>query len=45
VSLAWQAFYQLPPQKVADDILNDLIPLLDNNNKPHNKETAYDPGR
>lgn len=36
VSLAWQAFYQLPPHKVADGILDALIHLLDNNNKPHN---------
>ncbi|MGZ8185463.1 MAG: glycoside hydrolase family 15 protein [Methylobacter sp.] len=43
-SLAWQAFYQLPPHKVADGILAALIHLLDNN-KPQNKETAYDSGR
>lgn len=30
VSLAWQAFYQLPPHKVANDILDALIHLLNN---------------
>ncbi|MEI6334945.1 MAG: glycoside hydrolase family 15 protein [Methylococcaceae bacterium] len=30
-SLAWQAFYQLPPHKVANDILDALIHLLDPN--------------
>ncbi|MGZ8163791.1 MAG: glycoside hydrolase family 15 protein, partial [Methylobacter sp.] len=44
VSLAWQAFYQLPPDKVADGIFDALIYLLDNN-KPHNKEMANDSGR
>ena len=30
-SLAWQAFYQLPPHKVANGILDALIYLLDPN--------------
>ncbi|MGZ5000156.1 MAG: glycoside hydrolase family 15 protein [Methylomonas sp.] len=31
-SLAWQAFYQLPPHAVANGILDALIYLLNNNN-------------
>lgn len=31
VSLAWQAFYQLPPHKVANSILDALNHLLNNN--------------
>lgn len=31
VSLAWQAFYRLPPHKVANGILDALIHLLNNN--------------
>jgi len=31
VSLAWQAFYQLPPHNVANGILDALIHLLNNN--------------
>jgi len=31
VSSAWQAFYQLPPHKVANGILDALIYLLENN--------------
>lgn len=31
VSLAWQAFYRLPPHKVANSILDALIHLLNNN--------------
>lgn len=31
VSFAWQAFYQLPPHKVANAMLDALIHLLDNN--------------
>ncbi|MDD2658210.1 MAG: glycoside hydrolase family 15 protein [Methylococcales bacterium] len=31
VSLAWQAFYQLPPHKLANNILDALIYLLNNN--------------
>jgi phosphorylase kinase alpha/beta subunit len=34
VSLAGQAFYQLPPHVVANGILDDLIYLLINNNEP-----------
>lgn len=34
VSLAWQAFYQLPPHVVANGILDALIYLLNNNNEP-----------
>ncbi|MCX7107917.1 MAG: glycoside hydrolase family 15 protein [Methylococcales bacterium] len=30
VSMAWQAFYRLPPHKVANGILDALIHLLDN---------------
>jgi phosphorylase kinase alpha/beta subunit len=30
VSMAWQAFYRLPPNKVANGILDALIHLLDN---------------
>jgi phosphorylase kinase alpha/beta subunit len=30
VTLAWQAFYRLPPHKVANGILDALIHLLDN---------------
>lgn len=33
VSLAWQAFYQLPPHAVANGILDALIHLLNNNNQ------------
>ncbi len=32
VSLAWQAFYQLPPHAVANAILDALIHLLNNAN-------------
>ncbi|MGZ8136648.1 MAG: glycoside hydrolase family 15 protein [Methylococcaceae bacterium] len=32
-SLAWQAFYQLPPHKVANAILDALIHLLNHNNE------------
>ena len=31
VSMAWQAFYQLPPHSVANSILDALIHLLNNN--------------
>jgi phosphorylase kinase alpha/beta subunit len=34
VSMAWQAFYQLPPHAVANGILDALIYLLDNNSAP-----------
>ncbi|CAA9890821.1 Phosphorylase kinase alphabeta [Candidatus Methylobacter favarea] len=43
-ALAWQAFYHLPPYNVAAAILDALLHLLDNN-KPQNKEIAYDSGR
>ncbi|CCE22395.1 glycoside hydrolase family 15 protein [Methylotuvimicrobium alcaliphilum] len=33
VSLAWQAFYQLPPHQVANGMLDALIYLLENNNQ------------
>jgi phosphorylase kinase alpha/beta subunit len=33
VSLAWQAFYQLPPHQVANGILDALIHLLEINNR------------
>ncbi|MFA5983343.1 MAG: glycoside hydrolase family 15 protein [Methylococcaceae bacterium] len=32
VSLAWQAFYQLPPNAIANAILDALVFLLDNHN-------------
>lgn len=32
VSLAWQAFYQLPPHQVANGMVDALIYLLENNN-------------
>lgn len=34
VSLAWQAFYQLPPHAVANGILDALIYLLNNHKEP-----------
>ncbi|MDO9107238.1 MAG: glycoside hydrolase family 15 protein [Methylovulum sp.] len=47
VSIAWQAFYQLPPHRVANGILDALIYLLDNNNNKNdiNKEAEYDTSR
>lgn len=38
VSIAWQAFYQLPPHRVANGILDALVHLLNNNSLP--KEEA-----
>ncbi|MGR9087134.1 MAG: glycoside hydrolase family 15 protein [Gammaproteobacteria bacterium] len=40
-SIAWQAFYQLPPHQVANGILDSLVHLLDNNNDA-TKEAEYD---
>jgi len=45
VSIAWQAFYQLPPHRVANGILDALIHLLNNNNNETDKEAEYDSGR
>ncbi len=44
VSIAWQAFYQLPPHRVANGILDALIYLLNNNNDTKS-EDSYDSGR
>lgn len=44
VSIAWQAFYQLPPHRVANGILDALVHLLNNNNDT-NKEVGYDSSR
>jgi phosphorylase kinase alpha/beta subunit len=40
VSLAWQAFYQLPPHRVANGILDALVHLLNNDKQPTPKATA-----
>jgi phosphorylase kinase alpha/beta subunit len=44
VSIAWQAFYQLPPHRVANGILDALVHLLNNSNTT-NKEVEYDSSR
>ncbi|MFZ2451966.1 MAG: glycoside hydrolase family 15 protein [Methylovulum miyakonense] len=38
VSIAWQAFYQLPPHRVANGILDAIVHLLNNNNKLQTEE-------
>lgn len=40
VSFAWQAFYQLPPHRVANGILDALVHLLNTNNNQPEKEAA-----
>ncbi|MDD5272040.1 MAG: glycoside hydrolase family 15 protein [Methylovulum sp.] len=41
VALAWQAFYQLPPHRVANGILDALVHLMDTHNqKSPNPETT-----
>jgi phosphorylase kinase alpha/beta subunit len=44
VSIAWQAFYQLPPHRVANGILDALVHLLNNSNTAE-KEVEYDSSR
>lgn len=41
LSLAWQAFYQLPPHKVANGILDALIHLLNNNHKIQDNKISH----
>lgn len=44
ISIAWQAFYQLPPHRVANGIQDALVHLLNNSNT-RKREVEYDSSR